>query len=177
MTEQSRAARSGLPGACVRPAKNRQTKLVRTRGRRWSQGAQERFLAQLAASANITAAAEAAGFSTTAIYRRRLRDPAFAARWAEALEIGYTRLECLALEAGTAALGGAPLDPGGALPRMTAADVLNLLRLHRAQARGGPPQRYAWRAQEPDIEEVRAEVLRRLEAMGRERGSSGGQGA
>ena len=49
---------------------------------------------------------------------------------------------------------------------MTAADVLNLLRLHRAGVRGGRPQRYAWRAQEPDIEEVRAEVLRRLAVMG-----------
>ena len=167
MSRKPNADRTGPPGAIVRYEKNRQTKLIRTRGKRWSDAAEERFLTKLAASANISAAAEEAGFSTTAIYKRRLRDPHFAARWAQALEVGYTRLECLAIEAGAATLSGAPLETGGALPPMTAADVLNLLRLHRAAVKGGSPQRYAWRAQEPDIEEVRAEVLRRVAVMGR----------
>ena len=34
-------------------------------------------------------------------------------------------------------------------------------------AEGCAPQRYAWHAQEPDIEEVRADVLRRVAVMGR----------
>ena len=80
--------------------------------------------------------------------------------------MGYTRLECLAIEAGAAALSGSPLDASGPLPPMTAADVLNLLRLHRAGVRGGRAQRYDWRKVEPDIEEVRAEVLRRVAVMG-----------
>ncbi len=82
------------------------------------------------------------------------------------MEVGYTRLECLAIEAGAAALSGTPLGAGAPLPPMTAADVLNLLRLHRAGVRGGRAQRYDWRRVEPDIEEVRAEVLRRLAVMG-----------
>ena len=167
MPRKPNADRTGPPGASVRPAKNHQTKLIRTRGKRWSLAAEERFLTHLAASANISAAAEAAGFSTTAIYKRRLREPGFAARWAQALEVGYIRLECLALEAGAATLAGTPLDTGAALPPMTAADVLNLLRLHCAAVKGGSPQRYAWRAQEPDIEQVRAEVLRRVAVMER----------
>jgi hypothetical protein len=167
MPKRTPAAAPAEPS--IRRAINRQTKLIRTRGARWSQAAEARFLETLAASANVTAAAQAAGFSTTAIYKRRLNDARFAARWAEAMEVGYTRLECLAIEAGAAALAGTPLDAGGPLPRMTAADVLNLLRLHRAAVKGGPAQRYAWRAQEPDIEEVRAEVLRRVAVLGRER--------
>ena len=151
--------------ASIRRAINRQTKLFRTAGRRWSARAEAAFLETLAASANVTAAAEAAGFSTTAIYKRRLNDARFAARWAEAMEVGYTRLECLAIEAGAAALSGTPLGAGGPLPPMTAADVLNLLRLHRAGVRGGRAQRYDWRKAEPDIEEVRAEILRRLAVM------------
>ncbi len=154
--------------ASIRRAINRQTKLIRTGGARWSQAAEARFLEALAATANVTAAAEAAGFSTVAIYKRRLNDARFAGRWAEAIEIGYTRLECLAIEAGAAMLGGTPFDAGRPLPEMTAADVLNLLRLHRAAVKGGRPQRYAWRAQEPDIEEVRAEVLRRVAVMERQ---------
>ena len=167
MPRKPHADRSGPPGTILRPAKNHQSKLIRTRGKRWSLAAEERFLTHLAASANISAAAEEAGFSTTAIYKRRLSDPHFAARWVQALEVGYTRLECLALEAGAATLGGTTFNSGTPLPPMTAADVLNLLRLHRAAVKGGSPQRYAWRAQEPDIEEVRAEVLRRVAVMGR----------
>ena len=55
---------------------------------------------------------------------------------------------------------------------MTAADALNLLRLHRAEVKGGHPQLYGWRRSEPDIEAVRAEVMRKLEAMARKRGPS-----
>ena len=82
------------------------------------------------------------------------------------MEIGYTRLECLVLEAGTSTLEGKELATDHPVPRMTIPEALNLLRLHRAGVRGGRPQRYDWRAQEPDIEEVRAEVLRRLAVMG-----------
>ena len=52
-------------------------------------------------------------------------------------------------------------------PRASFAEVLNLLRLHRAGVRGGRPQRYDWRREEVDIEVVRAEVLRKLEVMKR----------
>ena len=165
MTKHPRADRCGPAGTTVRRAKGRQTKLIRTAGKRWSAAAEMRFLEHLAASANIKASAEAAGFSTVAIYNRRLKDPHFAARWAEALEVGYMRLECLAIELGTNALSGTPPLGDQVLPPASFGEVLNLLKLHRAQVRGGAPQRYDWRRQEADIEEVRAEVLRRLEVM------------
>lgn len=47
------------------------------------------------------------------------------------------------------------------------ADALNILKLHRASVKGGLAQRYDWRAAEPDIEEVRAEVLRKVAAIER----------
>lgn len=166
MPRQTPAATSGTVPVRIRRAVNRQTKLVRPSDKRWSDRAEATFLETLAATANVTAAAEAAGFSTTAIYKRRLNEPGFAARWAQAMDVGYTRLECLAIETGTSTLEGKPLAADHPLPRATFAEVLNLLRLHRAEVRGGRPQRYDWRAQEPDIEEVRAEVLRRLEVMG-----------
>ena len=71
MPRTPRAARSGPAGAIVRPAKNNQTKTIRTSGKRWSDRAEAVFLETIAATANITAAAEAAGFSTTAVYKRR----------------------------------------------------------------------------------------------------------
>ena len=164
------AVASVIGGTTVRRAINRNTKLIRTRGKRWSDAAEATFLCALAASANITAAASAAGFSTTAIYRRRLRDAGFAARWADAIELGYTRLECLVLETATCTLEGTPLAADHPMLPTTMADALNLLKLHRAQARGGPPQRYGWRLSLPPIEEVDAEILRRVEAIERGRG-------
>lgn len=159
-----------ITGTTVRRAINRQSKLIRTRGKRWSDAAEATFLATLAASANITAAASAAGFSTAAIYQRRLRDAGFAARWAEAIELGYTRLECLVLETATCTLEGTPFAADHPLVPATFAEALNLLKLHRAQARGGAPQRYGWRLTLPPIEEVDAEILRRVEAIERGRG-------
>jgi hypothetical protein len=52
---------------------------------------------------------------------------------------------------------------------MTVDQAMNLFKLHRAGQQGGKPQRYGWRRQEPDIEEVRAEILRKVAAMERAR--------
>ena len=170
MPRKPPAQRCGPSGATLRRERGAKSKLVRTTGKRWSDAAEARFLEVLAVSANVSAAAEAAGFSTTAIYVRRLNQPQFAARWAQAMELGYTRLECLALAAGTSALTGVPLAADHPMPAVTMADVLNLLKLHRAQVRGGPDQRYGWRTKLPSIEDVDAEILRRVEAIERGRG-------
>ena len=77
MSRNPPAARSGPAGAIVRPARNNQTKLIRTRGKRWSAQAEAVFLETLAATANVSAAADAAGFSTVAIYNRRMKEPNF----------------------------------------------------------------------------------------------------
>jgi hypothetical protein len=53
---------------------------------------------------------------------------------------------------------------------MTVDQAMNLFKLHRAGQQGGKPQRYGWRRQEPDIEYVRAEILRKVAAMERARG-------
>lgn len=156
--ETVRGSRSGRP--CI----------ARVGPGRWSSASEEAFLEELCASANVTAAAAAAGVSTTAAYARRRKWPAFAAAWAEAIAEGYARLELLMLHAATATLAPpAARPPGGAPPAMTIDQIANLLRLHRAGQRGGAPQHYAWRAQEPPIEDVRAEVLRKLAALERAR--------
>ena len=144
------AAPAPHAGRVVRPEKNGGTKIVRTRGKRWS--------------------AEVCGFSDTAIYRRRLRDPGFAAAWADALAHGYARIEAMLIETATESLRRKPIAGDRPLPAVGFNDALNLLKLHRASVRGGKPQRYGWRQQEPDIEDVRAEILRKVAAMERARG-------
>jgi hypothetical protein len=56
---------------------------------RWSR----LFLAELAASSNVTAAAKKAGVCTSTVYEARRGDPAFAREWLRALCEGYDHLE------------------------------------------------------------------------------------
>lgn len=165
-----------LAHAVIRPAKNGKSQVIRTHAR-WSDAAEERFLSVLAETCNITAAAEAAGFSTTTLYKRRARWPGFAAEWDAAVAQGYARLEARLVELATDSLR-APDDGDGdgdgdaaaaapAGPAMTVSEAMNLLRLHRASVRGGAQQDYGWRRGAPDPEAMRASILRKIEAIER----------
>jgi hypothetical protein len=156
----------------IRSSKSGRPCIARVGPGRWSARSERAFLAELTATANVKAAARAAGVSTTAAYNRRRLWPAFAEAWREALAEGYVRIETLLIHAATATLDPepAPEDLREA-PIMTVEQAMNLFKLHRASQQGGKPQRYAWRQQEPDIEEVRAEILRKVAAMERARGS------
>lgn len=155
----------GAVGAIVRPAKNNNTKIIRTTGHRWSNTAEAIFLEHLAASANVLASAAEAGFSTTAIYKRRMKEPAFAARWQVALEQGYARLEMQLVEIATSSLAGEEIAGDKPIPRMTPEEAMNLLKLHRAQVHGGKAQRYDWRTKPVDVEAVKAEIIRKAKLL------------
>ncbi|HJS10093.1 hypothetical protein [Sphingopyxis sp.] len=148
----------------------------RRAGHRWSAKAEAVFLAELEATCNVMASAAAAGFSTTAVYRRRQSYAAFRSAWEAALDTGYARLEMALVCAATNLLAPVPpLEDGGrdaatAAPPfggMTAREALQVLRLHRFSARGGSPQRFGWRAKPADPEVTRAEILRKLDIVER----------
>ena len=165
---------AGAPpvGRGVRQDKNGKAQVIRATGR-WSQEAEARFLGELAATANVRAAAAAAGFSTTAIYRRRGQWPGFRAAWDAALDQGYARIEALLIAGACDALSGAGAvagvgdGPPLAVAPMSVDQAMNLLRLHRASARGGAPQRYDARAKPADVAAVRASILRKVAAIER----------
>lgn len=160
--ETVRASRAGRP--CI----------VRAGPGRWSTHSEEAFLTELCATANVTAAAAAAGVSTTAAYARRRKWPAFAQAWDEAKAEGYNRIELLLIHAATATLDPPEVPTGAEPPPMSYDQALHLLRLRGpagdARSRAS---RYAWRAQEPDIEDIRADVLRKLAALERARERQG----
>ena len=151
----------------IRVARNRNTKIIRTSAKRWSQAAEARFLEELAATANVRAAAAAAGFSTTAIYRRRMKWPGFARAWDACLEQGFVRIETQLIELATDSLRVDAIRGDGPAPAMSVEQALNLLKLHRAAVRGGPPQRYDAQATAPDPDRARASILRKIEAIER----------
>jgi molybdenum-dependent DNA-binding transcriptional regulator ModE len=154
--EVVRASKAGRP--CV----------VRAGPGRWSTGGERAFLAELATTANIKAAARAAGVSDVAAYNRRRQWPAFAAAWREAKAEGYERLELALICRANATLDPEPevAARDDAFAAMSVGEAIKLL-FHHLGGNGGRTPRYGWRRQEPDIEEVRAEILRKVEAMER----------
>lgn len=131
---------------------------------------QQRFLEALAYSCNVKAAAAYAGVSYHIPYRHRLRTPAFAEQWREALLIGYDRLEALVLEHAGA---GQVLDPGdadaieasGALPPFDFDRAVQVLAQYR-KLRDGAPQVHRGRRPGPPAtpEETNAALMKAIEA-------------
>jgi hypothetical protein len=150
---------------------------VETRGWRWSDEAETLFLDHLAATANVTASSAACGFSPQALYARRRKDAAFQQRWDVALAQGYAHIEALLVQRAIEALEGFAPDPQTPLVirDMTVKDALILLGHHRRTMEGLPrSRRKPWEREVP-IEEVRQEILRKVEAIERVKRAQAGR--
>jgi hypothetical protein len=170
-TDEDAAAEPGGPAGRLLLRGPCGTQIRTTKGHRWSDEAETLFLDQLAATCNVTLAGEACGFTHAALYRRRRNDAAFSQRWDAALAQGYAHLESLLVRRACEALEGVAPDPNAAVlvPEVSMRDALAVLGHHRRQVEGGPRSR-RWRPREqPSIEEVREEILRKVAAMERAR--------
>lgn len=103
--------------------------LKRVAAGRWNKAAERRFFAALADTANVKAAADAAGFSTTAVYARRLRNPLFREQWAAAVETGRARLELALIEAANRAFETATADVPAEAPGVSVSEALQILKI------------------------------------------------
>lgn len=135
---------------------------------RWSAGKERRFLDALGATANVRAAAAAAGVSCTAVYRRRRVEAAFAERWQASLEQGWARVEAALVHAAASTLEGLPpAEEDGAVPaRLTVAEAIGVYRERQRALAGLRDKRPGPRPADPTPEQVHDELLRRIEAMG-----------
>lgn len=143
---------------------------------RWSKAMRAAFLDHLAATCNVTAAAAAAGVCKTSVYQIRRRDPAFAAKWEEALALGYQMIETRLL--GHVLSGRGRTDPmAGEDEGRPAIDFEAALRL-LAQHRGGQDKPHKGR--QPAFaapEETDAVLLTRLRAIEARRAREAGWAA
>lgn len=140
----------------------------------WDDAAEAIFFDTLAATCNVTASAQAAGFTTPTVYEHRRKRPGFADRWQAALEQGYARLEMTLLQAANDSLAGVPFDADRPIPRMTVDQALDVLRAHHQRVTGGPhrgPGRYA---RPRPLDEVRAGIERKIRAIRAARGAGDG---
>ena len=124
----------------------------------------ERFLAELAVTSNVAAAARAAGLEPSSLYRFRHRDPEFARQWDEALQHSYQHLET---ELVRHALSGAGCDAAGEASTIDPDLALKLLALGRGTdpqgRRAGGKSRF--RLKQPSEQDVLLSLHRKLTAM------------
>jgi hypothetical protein len=147
----------------------KRVQIARARVRQWSPRVEARFLAALAATCNVKAACAEVGLTAASAYNHRNRWPAFAERWDAAVEEGYVRLEVgLIHAAGNLFSGEAPAPGEEEVPirAITADHAIHLLHMHKHQVHG-LGKRPGLRAREPDIEDIRADILRKVAALER----------
>ena len=143
---------------------------------RWSKAMRAVFLDHLAGTCNVMQSAAAAGVTASAVYQIRRRDPAFAAKWEEALALGYQMVETRLLDHVLA--GRCRTDPlatdGGEQPAIDFESALRLLSQHRngqGKPHKGRQAEYATR------EETDAMLLKRLRAIEARRAREAGWAA
>lgn len=155
------------PDEVVRASKDGRPRIQRAGPGRWSAAKEAVFLETLTGTGNVSAGCRAAGVSNAAAYGRRARLPVFAAQWATALAQGREHLDGLLLGTAVAVLEGAPPEGGAFVAPMTVEQAITVWKMHRHEVTGeGRRPRHDWRRQPATVEEIRAEVMRRVRAVG-----------
>ena len=159
----SRPGRSPSPGKpgedLVARTTKHGTQMVRAAPGRWSDATEAAFRAALRLTGCVRAAARACGVSTNALYERRKNYPQFAAAWAADLVEARRRLPEL-----LSAAAIANLDPElerKDLPRVDVDQAIAICRIKGFMAPAGAGEA----VEEPPIEEVRASIMRKLDAI------------
>jgi hypothetical protein len=152
----------------VSPGNNRRWQLRRIRRLRFVAWRKEVFLAHVAGTCDLEAAAEAAGVSPSTVHRHLAKDPDFAASFKAALEIGYPLLEAEALRQRLEArrLLREGIVPEGGIPREFGRILQLLQRWDRRNGALGPRQIAHGRRQTMSFEEAIADLDRYLAALG-----------
>lgn len=159
----------------IRSSKTGKCRIVRVAQGRWSKKVEAAFLAELTATANVTAAARAAGVTLPCVYMRRKLWPAFKAEWDAAVAEGFARIETLLVCAATTTLDPEPMpERAWEAPQMSMDQAIKIWLTHRAGGPGAHKRRLGGMPRrEPSIEEVRAEIMRKVAAIKRARIAAG----
>ena len=138
-------------------------KVVKVSEARWTPRKEEAFLVELADSANVKRAARAARVSTTAVYKRRMKDGRFAAAWDAAVEAGKARLQTYLIELSDRTFDPDSLPLPEGQPRVSVAEAVSILRLKGRE----PSKHFAdeRNVNEEELKEVRERILEKLERM------------
>lgn len=162
------------PGEAVVTGAAGSARAVRLSPHRFGKTARKTFLTELGATGSVARAAEACGFSTTALYRRRVKERDFAEAWDAAMTLGRARLEGLLVEAAQRQFDPEALPIAGEAPRVTTREAIEIWKYGAAKGSGagsgaGSGSRgRGWIEPEVSEEEVaaaRARIEARLDRM------------
>ena len=151
-------------------------KVVKASEARWTARKEEAFLVELADSANVKRAARAAGVSTTAVYKRRMKDGRFAAAWDLAVEAGKARLQAYLIELSDRTFDPDSLPLPDGQPKVSVSEAVSILRLKGAAAPAADARAEAGPVNS-ELKEAHDRIMARLERLkeriGRERAAAG----
>ncbi|HVF37201.1 MAG TPA: hypothetical protein VNA29_04600 [Sphingomicrobium sp.] len=121
-------------GRGARPCGGRRVQVRRANAGQWTPRLEDRFLALLMATCNVSAACAELGLRTRSAYYRRRRWPDFARRWEEAIEIGRCELELRIQENIFYHFDRELPEPEAPLTGITVSEAIRMARLYEKRA-------------------------------------------
>jgi hypothetical protein len=131
--------------------------------RDWSKAKAAKFLGVVAETCNVSEACRRSRVPMTVAYRRRKMDAAFRAGWAEAIAIGYQRLEAVLLDRAFNGTEKVITRKDGSEERVREYPnhiALKLLQMHRATAMEADSE-----LAPEDVDEIRERLVRKLQRL------------
>jgi hypothetical protein len=135
---------------------------------RWSRRKEAIFFDELAATANATMAAKAAGVSTNAVHARRLKHPLFAAKWEAVVRSSSAAIDLYLVEETRKTFDPESLDTGDVKPRVTIDQAIKISQLNASKKAKALPDPFAEQAASPSaetIEALRERILKKFERL------------
>ena len=144
-------------------------KVRRAGAERWSKRKERIFFDELAATANITMAAEAAGVSTNAVHARRLKHRLFAAKWAAVEAAAKSSINMHLIEEAKKTFDPANLDTGDVKPRVSIDQAIKISQIGAKKAQqeevSDPFEDEAASLDEEGLEAVRESIFGKLQRI------------
>jgi hypothetical protein len=152
----------------MRGCHGRLNQIARTRVGQWTPRLEARFLGIIGKSCNVAAACRMVGVSAASAYYRRISWPRFAERWDEAIALGTVQLEFALVENACNFLVGVEPDYDAPMADMTTDHAIQILSIYNRSSDADRRHRN-WRYRRRSYDEVRASILRKIEAIERHR--------
>jgi hypothetical protein len=99
---------------------------------RWNKATERIFFEELAATANARRAAAAVGVSKNAVLQRRLRHPAFAAKWDAVVAAAKASISLYLVEASYKTFDPEELDTGEVTPKVTIDQAIKISQMNES---------------------------------------------
>jgi molybdenum-dependent DNA-binding transcriptional regulator ModE len=132
----------------------------------WTAAKRGAFLDHIAATCNVTAAAQLVGMGSSSAHKLRRVDPEFSEQWRAALDAGFDRLQAMLIER---AMGPMKVEIGETpMPDVAAMDTelaMRLIEHHRRTIAGIPKRRGGPVPTRATEEETNAALLKRLKIL------------